>query len=281
MQRQKWTEDRIERWIAEGRGKGAGPRYKPWLTVHDVPSQGRRHRPFSQKFGRELQLFSDVEFGVFLLAEHSLRVLEAEEQRPIDRGLSRDVASVLGIRHPHYPGTRVPTVMTVDLLVTLNRGATRFQVGVDAKTKDQLDDPRVLEKLQLTKLCLAEEGHGHLVVCDSHLPKQLINNLIWIRSALPHKAEDLPYPDYLEEAAGRLLKHLPSQLCTSKRLRDVCEEFDGLIGWMPDTALRAARFLLHTHRLHVDLYQSNLPGLPMGQFSLSEPLTANLRAGAA
>src|SRR5690606_12027974 len=157
MQYRKWTEDKVDRWIAEGRGQGVGPGYKPWLTVRDVPARGRRHRPFSQKFGRELQLVSDVEFGVFLLAEHSPRVPEAEEQRPIDRRLSQDVASAAGIKHPYYPGTKVPTVMTVDLLVTLNRRGKRVKVGVDAKTKDQLDNPRVLEKLQLTKLCLAEK----------------------------------------------------------------------------------------------------------------------------
>lgn len=277
----KWTEDKVERWIAEGRGQGVGPGYKPWLTVRDVPKRGRRHRPFSQKFGRELQLFSDVEFGVFLLAEHSPKVTEAEEQRPIDRSLSQDMASAIGIRHPYFQGTKVPTVMTVDLLVTLYRRGRQIKVGVDAKTKDQLDSPRVLEKLHLTKLCLAEEGHEHVIVCDSHLPKPLIHNLVWIRSACPHKEEILPYPNYLEEAADRLLQHLPYHLCTTKRLNSLCEEFDSLMGWEPDTALRAARFLLHTHRLKADLRSRNLAALPMEQFSLPEPITANVAAGAA
>lgn len=281
MQHAKWTEDKIQRWVAEGRGQGTGPHYKPWLTVHDVPAQGRRHRPFSQKFGREFQLFSDVEFGVFLLAEYSPLIIEAEEQRPIDRALSLDMASALGIRHPHYPPTEVPTVLTVDLLVTVDRNGRRTKLGIDAKTSDQLDKPHVLAKLQLTKRCLAEQGCGHVVICETHLPKPLINNLVWLRSALPHKRELLAYPDQLEEAAGRLLDYLPSQLATSKRLQSVCDELDRLIGWEPTTALRAARILLHTHRLYTDLHQPNIPGLPMGQFRLTEPATTAFQAGAA
>ena len=34
-------EKRIERFSKEGRGAGHGSEYKPWLTIHDVPSEGR------------------------------------------------------------------------------------------------------------------------------------------------------------------------------------------------------------------------------------------------
>jgi hypothetical protein len=57
----------IKRWIAEGRGQGHGPQYKPWLKVQNVPSKGfvnrikgfktkRRHELMSN-FGSELFLF--------------------------------------------------------------------------------------------------------------------------------------------------------------------------------------------------------------------------------
>src|SRR5690606_951560 len=112
MPQRVMSEEKIQRWIKEGRGTGSGPNYKPWLTVQDIPANSRRHRVDSAKFGRTLHLFSDIEYAVFLLAEHSPRVVDAQEQYPIDRELTLKVAHNRGIRHPHYVGTRVPMVVT-------------------------------------------------------------------------------------------------------------------------------------------------------------------------
>ena len=35
------TENKIARFVREGRGTGDGIDYKPWLTVHDLSSLGR------------------------------------------------------------------------------------------------------------------------------------------------------------------------------------------------------------------------------------------------
>ena len=34
------------KWIKEGRGAGQNQNYKPWITVRDLPSDGRVHRVF-------------------------------------------------------------------------------------------------------------------------------------------------------------------------------------------------------------------------------------------
>lgn len=96
----KWTEQKISEWIREGRGRGEGAAYKPWLTVQDVPGNlGRCHRVPS-RFGRPIHLLSDVEARVFYAVERSRTVLEAQEQYPIDRAISQAVARALGIRQP-------------------------------------------------------------------------------------------------------------------------------------------------------------------------------------
>jgi len=38
------TDKTFQKWIKEGRGLGHGQAYKPWLTVRDVPSQGRSQK---------------------------------------------------------------------------------------------------------------------------------------------------------------------------------------------------------------------------------------------
>ncbi|MDJ0742535.1 MAG: hypothetical protein QNJ32_04130 [Xenococcaceae cyanobacterium MO_167.B27] len=39
-----WTQVKFERYIKEGRGKGSGKNYKPWITIQDFPSKGRVSR---------------------------------------------------------------------------------------------------------------------------------------------------------------------------------------------------------------------------------------------
>ena len=39
-----WTQAKFERYVKEGRGKGRGKDYKPWITIQDFPSVGRASR---------------------------------------------------------------------------------------------------------------------------------------------------------------------------------------------------------------------------------------------
>jgi hypothetical protein len=276
---QKWSEEKIARWIREGRGQGEGAQYRPWLTVHDLSSRGRCHRPWSAKIGRHLELFSDIEYGVFLIAERSSRVIDIHEQYPLDRELSQAAAHTLGIRHPTYPGTHVPVVLTVDLLVTLRDPKGRVKLGIDCKVKSDAENRRTLEKLALTRACLARCGHRHVLFFDTQLPRQLIRNLESIRGARPHEKELFPYPNYLEEAVDKLYGHFSKLLFGRKPLRVVCQEFDLSAGLRPGTALRAARLLIDRHMLQVDLNQGDLHELPMEAFSMSPQAVAACQGG--
>ena len=71
MVRRKYSPSdlQFQRWIKDGRGQGKGRHYKPWLTVRDVPSQGRAHRIFGFKSQRTHHLFSDLELAAFFILE--------------------------------------------------------------------------------------------------------------------------------------------------------------------------------------------------------------------
>lgn len=64
--RTSFDEAKITRFLKEGRGKGRGAEYQPWLTIQDVPSSGREHRVFSRKTGRIHHLLSDREWRLSL-----------------------------------------------------------------------------------------------------------------------------------------------------------------------------------------------------------------------
>ncbi len=274
----KWSEEKISRWMKEGRGQGEGPNYEPWLAVQDVlGNQGRCHRIPSPKLGRHVELMSDVERAAFLIVERSRWVTEAKEQYPLPRKLSQAVAQAMGIRHPTYPGTNIPCVMTVDLMVTLRRPPVTLKLGIDCKTQDKAEDPNVIRKLELMRRCLATLGHEHVLFFDTHIPKQIVRNLLWIISGRRHPNEELPYPDYLDEARERLYSHLSSTLFGDRPLRMVCQEFDDTSGQQPGTSLRAAKLLIDSYRLHVDLNGPDLPGRPLNDFSLECAATEALR----
>lgn len=42
--KREWTQAKYERYLKEGRGRGTGESYVPWIKTQDFPSQGRSHR---------------------------------------------------------------------------------------------------------------------------------------------------------------------------------------------------------------------------------------------
>lgn len=57
-----WDEKKIQKYIMEGRGQGDLDSYKPWLTIRDVPTEGRAHKVKGIKTGRVHHLLSDLEY---------------------------------------------------------------------------------------------------------------------------------------------------------------------------------------------------------------------------
>jgi hypothetical protein len=274
MSYNKWSEQKLAKYLKEGRGQGEGADYKPWLTVQDFSSTGRCHRPPSTKVGRHLELFSDVEYGVFLLADRARSVLDIREQYPLDRELTREIAIQLNIKHPVYPATKVDTVMTLDFLLTVRDESGTHYLGVDAKTRDKLEDSRTIEKLQIVKSALSSKHISHVVVIDDHLPKQTIRNLNWLHEARPKPVEVQAYPGYWTEMADRLLSHLKALKFGKQSLRNVCIEFNDAMGWPDGTALRAVRILLDTWQIDVDLSKNDVAELPLSAFKVCLPETA-------
>ena len=146
-QRYGFDEARIARFHKEGRGTGHGADYQPWLTIGDVPSRGRSHRPKSTKTGRVHHLLSDIERHTFHLFDWDDAVTDIREQFPLDRDITPRIAEQLGVEHPRDVKTRTPLVMTTDFLVDMVRDGRQVLLALAVKPAEELDKPRVLEKL--------------------------------------------------------------------------------------------------------------------------------------
>jgi hypothetical protein len=97
--KQYWnTEAENKRWVKAG--QGSGPDYRPWLTIRDVPSQGRSHRIFVHLTQRTHHLLSDLELATFFFLQWRQITTDIREQFPPDRELTREICNRLGVEHP-------------------------------------------------------------------------------------------------------------------------------------------------------------------------------------
>lgn len=274
----KWTETKVAKLLAEGYGSGSGADYKPWIEVRDISSTGRKHFVPQTRFGREVHLLSDVEYSMFLLLDWSGDVVDVNEQFPLDRDLTMDVARKLGIRHPYYRGTSVPTVMTVDFMVSLSLDDITAIEAFDTKTDADAEDERALHKLEIARTTLELMDIRHHVVTKSSLPKQKAVNLDWLQKARVKPGETEPTPGYFEEMAARFRRH-GAAASPRKTLSQVCSEFDRMHNAEPGTGIRVARILMQRKEVLFDLEVTHPADAEMSAFQFQGQSGLQLAAG--
>ncbi|WP_222862090.1 TnsA endonuclease N-terminal domain-containing protein [Zoogloea oleivorans] len=154
------------------------------MYVRDVPSEGTSSMVRSRITGRNHSYLSSHELKVHLLAEYGSATLDIREQfalLPWDE--TQSIAAQLGIRHPFFPGTSTPTVLTTDLLLTLERPDGMELVAISAKLKKDLTS-RNLEKLLLERLYWNRRGIRWILVTEDNIHAIRAGNLMFFETAL-------------------------------------------------------------------------------------------------
>lgn len=261
----KWNESLIERFEREGRGKGEGTDYKPWLYIGDFSSRGRTHDPTGLKTHRPHQLFSDNEHRFFMLLEWCADVVDIREQYPLARKQTLDVAAEIGAPHPYYPGTHVPTVMTVDFMVTRVQDGRRYLQAFNVKSAEEAEDERSLAKLEVQRETLERQGIEHHLVFDTTMPQSKIDLIAWIRGGQRKPNEQELYPGFFDEKLTAMAADIAAGDFAGS-LADYCKRFDSQQGLARGTGLRLARMLMGKKALRPDLAQPTLPEASMSTF---------------
>lgn len=270
----KWSEARISTFEKEGRGKGTGAIYQPWLEVTNLSSRGDSRRVFSTLTNRTHHLMSGVEFDFFVLAEFTPGVIDIREQYPLDRDATRSIAANTGIAHPRYPDTTVDFVMTCDFLLTREGDRGNTLEAYNCKSASLENDKRSLEKLEIQRRYFESCGVPHFLVFDQTLPATTIKNIKWIREGCLSENELEPQPDYYRDHSNRLLFDI-GRSSPQQSLAEYCQRYDARTGANEGTALRVVRMLLRQRLLVTDLNQPDLWSTPIGMFT---PALAGQRA---
>ena len=248
-----WTEAKLAERIKLGLGCGRGADYLPAIRVQDFSSRGVQTRIPSKALGRTVHTHSYLERGLYLVKEFMGNLLEYREQFPMDRAITLGVAKKLDIKHPVYPQSRAPVVMTLDALITeRDARGNPFTEGWDVKPHAHLTDPRVLEKLSLHKGYCAYGGFSHRIFTERSVSPIVLRNIDWLRASRPVEGE-------LEIVAGLFTSHTDTVLdeLQSGRfklsLSDYGHSYDRRNALPRGTGLRIVKNLAWTRAVDLDL----------------------------
>jgi hypothetical protein len=254
----KTTQAVIEKRIREGRGKGHFTDYKPWLTIHDVPSQGVVTRILGWKSGRLHHYFSEhFELAHHYQMEWALECCDIREQYPLlplEKTLY--IADKLGIKHPIDPKTKHPIVMTTDMLLTVrNDDELRF-VAHSIKPSSKLNR-RVLEKLEIEKVFLKDVGIKWSLITEHQINYELVKNVEWLHSAKNLDGGQIP-KELIELLEPMLFEAVQRQ---EKPLAKTTLEFDFKEGLKQGTCMFIVRHLIANQLWRVDMTKRIFPTL--------------------
>lgn len=215
--------------IAEGRGQGHGNHYRPWLRVTRRNSSPKSNQVVGRLpgYSRQANFFALSEWSI-AVALVWLGVVDVREQFPLwpmehmhplagaqgaeklqlrqCRGLL-EIARDAGIPHGVLPGTNIPYIATIDLMVTVNTisGSSPALVALSAKPvrtpRDINPASRVVERLELERRYCNEAGISYRIVHPEVLNRTLANHLAFLSYAatLP---PNFTCPNRLEEFAS-------------------------------------------------------------------------------
>ena len=216
-------------------------RYRPWLTVFDVPSKGLRTRVRGIKARRTHHLLSLLELMFFFLAEFNDSVLDIREQYPLlPQGDTLEIAKQLGIKHPVDPVTKYPIVLTTDFLLTVRHGASDQLQAWSVKYLRDLAKPRTLEKEELQRRRWHQQGISWRLFTERDItPTQARNIRYLFPFRKPRSLRGIPHP-----LIRHLCDYLYDHITDGSVLADVCSTYEERYLVSRGTALMVSRYLL-------------------------------------
>lgn len=255
-----------ERWRAAGRGQGERTEYQPWLTGHDVASDGTTYQPLGWHIERQYELLSTWEYYYFLHLEWSWTthhdIWDIREQFPlpwVDDTVA--LAERLGIVHPRDRHSGEPLTMTTDFMITRVAGvgpgrliARTFKPATKLRT-----DRRTLEKLEIERQYYREREIDWGVVTEDQLCLALAHNMEFLRDARPYAIDGLPVsqePDVADTIRGALVN-------ADEGFSATCLTVDRRLGLALGTSLAVLKHEIAIGRWRVNMFEELDPAAPL------------------
>ncbi|MEZ8059914.1 TnsA endonuclease N-terminal domain-containing protein [Vibrio splendidus] len=241
----------FERALKTKYGIGQGSGYKPWLRIQDVKSKGTRSLIYGRKSQRDHHMMSSIESEHFYLAEFSNSVIDIREQFPLfPLNYTQKIAKTLGVEHPKHPQSKEPIIMTTDQLLTIDspQGTTFHAISI--KPEDDSGDLRVLEKIDIERVCWELLGVKFSYFTGNELTRVQSYNLHWATS--PFRENPINFSCDQVNCALSVLA------VGQYFVEDLCNQLISMNITSHDDALLLIRFLIADKFIDVDL-STNIP----------------------
>lgn len=259
----EWTQAKFERYKKEGRGRGSGKDYKPWLTIQDFSSKGRSSRTPGWKTNRVHHFFSDHEKRLFYLFEWSDTVTDIREQFPLsDLDLAMSIATDMGVKYPIDTQSRTPYVLTSDFMLTVNHNGKQVQIARTVKQSTELEKKRVNEKLEIERQYYLAKGIDWGIITEKEILRRLAENVEWVHSAYRLEANSEMDVAQLRELSTILKSKLQEEDTTINRITTA---LDKEMNINPGTSLYVFKHLIAKKEIIVDLLEIKLSACPSTQ----------------
>lgn len=245
--------EQIQTMFAEGRGKGTGANYLPFLTLSDVRQRkGEMRRLTCALSGRHVTLFSQLARSVRLALEQSGRYLTIDEYVPLDPQLVRAAAAKLGITPPREDMGKTSVLMATFRAMSSGEKGPKVEPFIVCSCS-QLKNFSAAVELEIQRRAWAELGATMKVITDatSCMPVALCNNL---EILFPHRLAPAaePSPGYHER--------LDQQVCqavlearSEQTLQEFVQELDTRLSVQAGDCINAAFRLIWRRRLNAAL----------------------------
>lgn len=257
--------------IRDGRGRGTGAGYRPWLDVRQKGLDSNSWRPCG-KNGRTYHLLSNIEFAVFAILDRLQHTKDIREQFPLlPLATTQSIAADLGRPHPRAcpfqdkGGPKVDIVMTTDLLVDMeDLPGFPANVAISVKRAGALEDTPIkvanlLAKAEIERRYWRERETPFILITDADLPAVTVENADLLQRYTTLAGVELPAP------ADELIDHLFDRVSAASGLpvREHGALFDKAMGLRRGTGTNLIWHSLATHRWTVEPDERLDPARPL------------------
>lgn len=220
-----WDENKLKRWIKEGRGQGEGKEYKPWLTIQDYPSMGRATRIFGWTTQRIHHFFSDSQLKYFYLLDWEEKVVDIREHYPLlDLETVLEDTADLKLDKFIDKKTKEPYILTTTFLITLlNFDGQKSFAARSIKYASELSKKTTVEKLEIERRYWTAKGINWGIVTNKDINDVRAKNIEWIHSAMTSDdCNGLSRDEFDDLLDGLLYRLIDNQ----QNIREIISEFE-------------------------------------------------------
>lgn len=251
-----WNTEKLKRFLGEGRGKGEGMFYKPWLTIQEYPTLGRATRIMGATSKRMHNFFSDLQLKYFYLLDWDEQIIDIREHYPL---LNYDEIvkdkSDLNIKLFTDKVSGVPFVLTTTFYITLKLpdGGLKM-VARSIKSASELEKKSSLEKLEIESRYWASKEVEFAVVTNKQIPAILVKNIEWLHSALI--LNEYEYNNFTRQELNELADGLLSRLISdTNAVRKITAQYEKDYSLEAGTGVFLIKYLMANRKIEVNMHE--------------------------